>query len=392
MDNPFYKYFIIFGSNEYEVQPLNLYDARLSYTQNYELLRSYDISISSLVFTSPAYTILKFDMSIDSDQPRQFYIRRRLDNYTSNWKEFEFTYRDCKFNEDEKTATITFANIDNLACIIKKWNVDYNIVNVPYLVESKAAISSRMQFVTVNAQYGPDAPAPGYELLDGFIAIDGNKFFLFARETSTIQPEPGWQEDEAEGVYAINWSINYPTLNADIVRIEDDINPPDNISNWILIVNRWFNSVNIRYWVKDTDIADNSYNVAYKNGRKLKDVINYLFAQMGCGVTVISSFLFSDNYENETSPGTNNYVTGVLNQLTNIVIHQTTDIKRPNATQQATNLNVSLKELLEALQVLFDVQCFIDENGFFRIEHVSYFDEQVGIDISDSKYELRKNE
>lgn len=113
-----------------------------------------------------------------------------------------------------------------------------------------------------------------------------------------------------------------------------------------------------------------------------------------------------------------NICTGKPNLFPQLAVAQNSDVLYPTSTQPATGFKelqgytgnqvtiqqsasinqdvaVSLKQLLESLKALFDVDWFIDSStGKFRIEHSSYFSNggtygtpQVGIDLTLPKYD-----
>ena len=77
---------------------------------------------------------------------------------------------------------------------------------------------------------------------------------------------------------------------------------------------------------------------------------------------------FSQFLNADTNP-----VTGNLNYLKQVSILHLSDAKRPGATNPATVGTVTLKSVLEDLKKMYNAYWFLDEEGFIRIEHFSFF-------------------
>lgn len=99
-----------------------------------------------------------------------------------------------------------------------------------------------------------------------------------------------------------------------------------------------------------------------------------------------------------------NPCTGKRNSLAFAIVAQASDFMNPTEPRATgiTNLGIlsdslalPLKDLLETLDNTFDLKWYINENGKFGIEHISYFENNLsyeansnfGIDLSNPKYE-----
>jgi|SRR5690554_5037129 len=133
-------------------------------------------------------------------------------------------------------------------------------------------------------------------------------------------------------------------------------------------------TINYTYNVTDFSTID--------NGMKLKDVMQYLLNQ-ACpdGNLTLVSDLFQWNPENPTSI---NYVTGRVNLYYNLIIFQKSDIKRPNASNNATKAESSFKKMLKDILTIFNAGYKITENTF-RIEHISWFETDLGLNLIQDK-------
>lgn len=97
-------------------------------------------------------------------------------------------------------------------------------------------------------------------------------------------------------------------------------------------------------------------------------------------------------------------ITAKQNVLRSAFIYQASDLMFPETTNASTGLMqdgrinedvaLSLKEMLEMLKNVFDMDWYIDTNGKFRIEHISFFinglsysqNNAVSLDLRDEKY------
>ena len=113
----------------------------------------------------------------------------------------------------------------------------------------------------------------------------------------------------------------------------------------------------------------------YDRCRMLVDVIEYLLRKTTGDVAAIVN---SDFFEDAT-----NYVTDTTNHYDYVAIMQKSDAKRPNATNNALVGMMSLKHILEIISCM-NLTWEYDGTDL-RIEHISYWPENPGIDISTQK-------
>lgn len=125
------------------------------------------------------------------------------------------------------------------------------------------------------------------------------------------------------------------------------------------------------------DDEDNQNISLIDNGVLFKDVVKGLIKN-ACPDLIVKSDFFQINPDNISNV---NYVTGKISTVNSIVIFQKSDVKRPNAFNSATRMDMSLEDLFEICRVMFNVQWRIEGN-VFRFEHVSYFQKSLGYDIT----------
>lgn len=141
------------------------------------------------------------------------------------------------------------------------------------------------------------------------------------------------------------------------------------------------------------------YGAKWQNGMKLYDVMNFLVTNMCPGLTVVSDFF----QWNPINVSTVNYQTGEDSKVLNLILFQKSDVKRPPTESDialgfaeddaATDATTSLDPILQDICVMFKLQWWIEDDSF-RIEHVSYFNTVLGLDLilarDDSKYRIGK--
>ncbi len=115
------------------------------------------------------------------------------------------------------------------------------------------------------------------------------------------------------------------------------------------------------------------------NGRKLHEVMEgLLFSSCNnLNLNIVSDF-FQWNPENVSDI---NYVTGELNKLTNILIFQKSDVKRPYTSNNATKGETNFIDLLEQIIEMFNLGYKMIGNNILRIEHISWFETDLGINL-----------
>lgn len=122
----------------------------------------------------------------------------------------------------------------------------------------------------------------------------------------------------------------------------------------------------------------------YENGMYLKDILELLVnnASSTCNYTIISDF-FSINRD-FTNP-TNIAYTNALASYNNMIVYKTADVKRPTALEKSTKMFISLDEIIDDLRNLFNIEVStykVGATNFFRIEHLSYYDNINGLDLT----------
>lgn len=100
-----------------------------------------------------------------------------------------------------------------------------------------------------------------------------------------------------------------------------------------------------------------------------------------CGLTVVSDF-FQINPEN---PSANNPITQEISKTSNLIVYQKSDVKRPRDLNNASKCIVKPGDFIDRICGIFNLRYQID-GSTFRIEHFSFFQQGVGLDLTLLKY------
>lgn len=156
---------------------------------------------------------------------------------------------------------------------------------------------------------------------------------------------------------------------------------PDNFATWNILTN---NCPTSSLWWACPDGPRVPYT--FIHGLKLQDVLQYLFDETGCGLTVKSDFF--DLNADATAPANAAY-TAAAEYCHSLVVFQKSDIKRHDVSDPARSpaFRMKLADLLADLKEMFKLDWTITDAGAtFRLEHVSYFAAAAGNDYSAASY------
>lgn len=124
----------------------------------------------------------------------------------------------------------------------------------------------------------------------------------------------------------------------------------------------------------DTETGDQQ---PVDNGVLLSSLLNYFALEAGLS-EVVSDFL---NINPDSTAPSNGAYTASNPNLHYLALFQNSDIKRPGAFENASRGEVSFKEILDMLRETMEVYWRVDGDTL-RIEHVSYFESNNGLDLT----------
>jgi hypothetical protein len=184
----------------------------------------------------------------------------------------------------------------------------------------------------------------------------------------------GVYQDEVDGFFTISQAI----FNFDKCTVEFPIFTTDKYER---IVND--ESVGLNIQSVTTKYTSQFNSQTYKNGIKLGDALSYLLTRYAPQVEEVQSVFFDIN-----NPADFVYNAAIdLSIVENLLLYDNSDFRFPTAVTAADKTTVTLTELLDALNMLFNAWFFI-KDGVFRLEHFEYFT-QVDTDLTGKTKILR---
>lgn len=340
----------------------------------------------------------------------------------AGWREAwrgRFSAGSCAWDLDRCEVEINPETVDAYTCLLDGMRVKRNILSVLPVDASALNLPNLEFFVCTTVGFIQSPPGncdeiggPGWSPGDPYInewepAVSvadplGAQLNVFWRERVEVEcagtPEPppgaGWAILEnncatnGTAVYVrtptISWPFGTPTQGA---VIDGEAVPPAGDCQWLLLgiggVDDPFSpgtDERVSLWICPSDASGTAIN----RSRLLEDVAEYLVEQTGCGLEGVRSDFFEWLPPGD-APGYvagQNYVTGTPNQHASLLIAQKSDIITPAASNPATIGEMSLEEFLVMLSVTHQVFWRIDEAGYLRLEHWSYWTSQPGLDLT----------
>jgi hypothetical protein len=283
------------------------------------------------------------------------------------WEEVwagEFSSRDWKSNRDKSTITVKPKEVSPFQCLKRNWKFDQNIYTIGSVsglwvfVRPSFYVYESIQRISALIDITDPCPTPPFE-------------------SSYCYYETEHFPDAVTG-YCVYYYHRYvlPGTCSGSTPIE-----PDSFSDWNLLTD---NCPTDSEWWTCPETARVPYN--FVHGLRLQDVLEYLFDQTGCGLTVKSDFF--DMNADASSPANSAY-TAAAQYCQNLVIFQKSDVKRHDASDQALQpaFKMRLFDLLSDLKTMFNLEWTITDAGAtFRLEHISYFEASPGNDYTSQKY------
>lgn len=280
--------------------------------------------------------------------------------YIAVWQG-EFSSKDWKINHDQKIVTVTAVVNAALECLKRKWTEEVNIYDISPFVQTFPYYASYEAYTGSLGPLTPEEPCPmEAPVITGFCFENGNWDVVGdTNHTCYYQYHRLTKQGYCDGTLPV---------------------PPDPFLPWEFLSGGCPGTP--LYWT----CPDNArVPYIFNNGRKLADVFQTLINATTCGLIVVSDFLSIN--PDDTHP-VNDVYTYAINQFKDLVVFQKSDVKRHDASDPSRKpaWKMKLKDLIDDLKALFNLDFEIVDNLYFRIEHVSYFEAQAGPDYSNEYY------
>jgi len=359
-----FKFYIGPVGSEVEVFPLNIFGLSIVFKQDVEFIFQYLKELNNELIFDNRNGDYDYVTTLFSYAKIRFSIEKN-----SNI-EFEGFFNElmCEVDSDNKTIKVKPIEETIFKKIKDEWEEKHNVLEIVSSVNTLLTASSfatRYEFVATPYDSSMPPAAPDHFFILKTFGIYGQEIqtAVYAREVADYQINSSYEYDSFNDVWYQTWESNNPYFYNFVYR-----NPAD-ITGLTFIGT----ASSQDHYYDATELNDVVQYATIPNGRTIEEVLKFLVAKIG-SYTLVSSLFFGDTDEFGNAIG--NYLDSGTD-LTKLRIHQITDVKQPLASESATKMEFSLKELLEDINILFGyrkVGFFIDTAGELRIEHVHYFE------------------
>lgn len=285
------------------------------------------------------------------------------DTYEKVW-EGEFTTKNWKIDLDKKTLTFKPTKTYEADCVRSRWTDVVNFYDLPKI--EVRPYYDQYEILPVNVI---DCEEPLYP--DYCVEFEGN----------------GLTAGDCEDFPIGDFFRFYHRFVDDGTCAGSVAIPPDDFSPWTLLSNDCPLGGST-WWMCPGQV--NSIVYRFKNGRLLNEALEYMLSELDCDLTLVSDFF--DINADDTAPVNAAYI-AALEDLRHLVIFQKSDVKRHSASDPSTRpaWDTNFRDLLNDLKLMFNVR-WSAKDGIFRLEHISYFQSQAGLDLTTAKYERSLDE
>lgn len=397
---------------------------------------------TELRFGNPEYG-LWWAKRISAEPCLNIYIRREYfcAGVWKTWWTGRFTVSNANFNHDRCRVTIKPVTVDKYSCIMDTWKTTVNLLDIPRESVSMAPLFTGLEFRVCDSSplVWPEISTSGNcaDLVvdDGTPPSSGNYINGWNPEHNSS----GWFDGQTPSAPGIGVFRNVGVVMREVYTTNCfdglPVEPPG--TSWVLVEDNcvlngtslWARNIQFAYsfgepvvgsWLNGIpngtpippDTGDCNYVFAgvadrllngnlvpvpwfmcldlgisvqvYDSSRPLHSGVTHLLNNTDCqGAIVISDFFEWDPAGD--SPGYiagDNYVTGLANQVNEIYYLQKSDAIDPIASNPAVRADMTLVEMLAILKGMFQVFWDIDSNGNLRLEHIKYWQTQLGLDLT----------
>ncbi|WP_313418835.1 Ig-like domain-containing protein [Sphingobacterium multivorum] len=293
--------------------------------------------------------------------------------WNNEWFKGQISLNSGEWDLDNCRVELTIDNSDKYACYEVGKDTTLNILNSVYPKVNLVTAEGRIETESFSSNRGGGVwdPFPGEDnpRSKGWVVI--REYVIYYNNgINGTQQFTGIEEDEH---HEITWAR------------EVVIDSPVDLTKegWVSLGFGKYVRSPIVYDTK-YEYTDRSYLLTCKvldrpidNGMLLKDIFDQFLLTMCPGMTLTSDF-FQWNPENTSNI---NYVTGLPSRISNLLVFQKSDVKRP-FVDNATIAELKFSELLEDVCNIFQLEWEITDDNKFKIEHVSYKTRHRGLDTT----------
>jgi hypothetical protein len=281
-----------------------------------------------------------------------------------------FTWSKCSINKSKSQITIKPQDTKINYCLERTWGTTANIYHISSwvnVVPNFAEYEVECCFLTLTC--GASLPPPITTCVDTNWLLKSNA--IVNPTPSICAQQTCWHRVLGVGGCASGTAI-----------------PPTWGNGWTLLQNNC--PTDSIWWKAPAATGPNGENEDFMNdipyGMLLGNVLEQVFEDLGCGITVKSNFLNIN--PDGIFPQNGAYEFAMLN-LQRLTIHQKSSVKRPDASNPATSLSYKLKpqDLVYDLIDMFNLDYRFDGTNFV-LEHLSYFEDVPETDLTTTEKTL----
>jgi hypothetical protein len=425
MDNINYRYFlyqndaILYGkafSDSYslvkEVFPVNGQDVK--YKSEYETNQIFKRKklLTELIFAEDIKNgINDFSFLFGKLEAGYFCYEYRLKvqrlcgrTWTDYWEGY-FSLSWGKWDQDQCKYSVLPEVNDKYRCLLDAAKDDFNLLDITNIKSLVVPNNIQLEYITcaqitvsgiatstspclhVNASFGSGKGPP---LITSFGCITpGQGWMLYSSTYTAVATIPVTVEIESTWVREVLTTLDVggqpnPPAGAGWVQLNATTINGKDATKWARMpYNGAFQTYTVTLHISPCYVTfvweAPGVTTTHTRCRPLSDIMYMLFGQ--CGNTIRSDIFDVNSPQNNSI----NYVTGEINKLRFILVEQKSDALKPTASQGATIGNMNLAGLIDVLRNTWN--CYWDIiNGEVRIEHLSYFQRNNGLDLTAANY------
>jgi hypothetical protein len=416
-----YRIFISHGSDITEVkQPLGKVSLSKEKSSNDYGGYYWESKLSSFTIQrkldSAAYDLLmSIENSVYRCDPVYVELRRYVDTFNNQYNiEFrgEFSMNSCKFNIEHCKIEVSCREVSLYSCLNKNKDADYNFLSIENpITGSVFRISNLLPFNMVGAvEYSSDDMSgdPTWDnlTLPGIIGgVPGSTTIYFRLYVVTEcignvsqTPDAGYGQTPEDWIPLLECF----TLGDGSQYTKWVMYPPTYVGQYIVSQLSYIDTCPVTTAIGQITISGTCCSLVFTegtpgyavstipNGRSLYKTILAVtsFALTDCPYSI--SFAKSDFFlfNSDLVETTYNQVSGGLHYWKHPLLFQITDVKFPEASEQASIGMITFKKLMSDLYKMFKVVWWLESDGsnyWVRVEHESFAESLDVINLSNLK-------
>ncbi len=390
-----YRYFITYNAVDRQVFPIGLDKVEYDYEQPDDCTFFRKLLSGSLTFINR-----KVDNNTDFDYFYEIELAAPCDTisfriealcdglWTVDWTG-RFSTGKGKFDLNKCEFTVKAEVVDRYTCVLDYWETELNVLSGATRYSATSTIGTvhtLEHFETIENGVTQFSLCQIDNVGIACVAVDFSEWCFIADE-STVDIWDDGAGNIREDRYSVYRREQITTACTGSV-CPDDCTPPI-VGEWTVLDCNC--PTDCEWW------RCNSHEAEYDRLMRVDEIIERFLEEADCELTYRSIF-FNRNpdtsdpvYINDTAGGTLNYWTGLATRINHLMLSQKTDIKFPNATDPAVTGMWTLRALLRDLFLMFKATWDIDDDGNFKIEHISYFPRTAStIDLSDAAVDFER--